>query len=145
MLALFGLRRVGTPDGDAAVDEACRHITKVKALMRLIRPALGDNTFIPANRRLGAISRRLAPIADGRAVLAALTRLAAEHDAIDAGVALHAIREAVAARAARVDRKALFDRAVAAQRRDARGRARARRDVGAGTARHPGDRPRPGR
>ena len=112
MLALFGLRRVGTPPGDPAVDEACRHITKVKALIRLIRPVLGDKTFIPANRRLGAIHRRLAPIEDSRAVFAALARLAAEHHAIDAVVALQAIREGLVARAARVDRKAMFDRVL---------------------------------
>ncbi len=111
-LALFGLRRVGTPQGDAAVDEACRHISKVKALMRLIRPVLGDNAFVPANRRLGAVSRRLAPIADSRAVLGTLARLAAEHDAVDAVVALPAIREGLVARAARLDRKAMFDRVL---------------------------------
>ena len=112
VLALFGLRRAGTPHGDAAVDETCRHITKVRALMRLIRPVLGDDAFIPASRRLGAVYRRLEPIADGRAVLRGLARLAVERDAIDAVVALQTIREALVARAARVDRKAMFDRVL---------------------------------
>ena len=112
MLALFGLRRGGTPSGDDAVDEACRHITKVRALMRLVRPALDDDTYIPANRRLGTVSRRLTPIADGRAALGALTRLAVERGAFNAVVAVQSIREALAARAARVDRKAVFDRVL---------------------------------
>src|SRR5688572_6833172 len=113
MFALFGLRRVGTADGDAAVDEACRHITKVRALMRLVRPLLDEETYTPANRRLRAITRRLAPIADGRAALSALARLAVERDDVAAVVALESIREALAARAARVDRKAMFDRVLA--------------------------------
>ena len=112
MLALFGLRRVGTPDGDAAVDEACRHITKVRALMRLVRPALDDATYTPANRRLGSVRRRLAPIADSRAALGALAQLTVEPDGIDTGVAIQSIREALVARAARVDRKAVFDRVL---------------------------------
>lgn len=112
MLALFGLRRAGTPHDDAAVAEACRHITKVRALMRLVRPVLDDETYLPANRRLGAVKRRLAPIANGRALLRALARLAVERDAIDAVVALQSIREALEERAARADRKAAFDRVL---------------------------------
>lgn len=81
--------------------------------MRLIRPLLDAATYIPANRRLGAIARRLAPIADGRAALAALARLAAERDALDAVVPLEAIREALEGRATRVDRKVMFDRVLA--------------------------------
>jgi hypothetical protein len=112
MLALFGLRRAGTPHDDAAVAEACRHITKVRALMGLVRSGLGDGTYVPAHRRLAAVERRLAPIADGRAVFAALARLAIERDAIGAGVALQSVRDALVARAARVDRKAIFDRVL---------------------------------
>lgn len=112
MLALFGLRRAGTPHDDAAVAEACRHITKVRALMRLVRPVLDDDTYIPANRRLGAVRRSLAPIASCRAALRALARLTVERGAIADTVALQSIREALEARAARVDRQVVFDRVL---------------------------------
>jgi hypothetical protein len=111
-LALFGVRRVGTPYDDAAVAEACRHITKVKALLRLVRPVLDDDSYIPANRRLGVVCRRLEPIAEGRAALSALARFAIHDEAIDVVVALQVIREGLVARAARVDRKAQFDRVL---------------------------------
>jgi len=73
-LAIAGLHTVGDPEGDEAVHTTRRHIKKVRALIRLVRPALGDR-YRGVNRRLRAVNRMLAPIADGQAIVATLARV----------------------------------------------------------------------
>jgi hypothetical protein len=67
-----------TSGGDAAHDDsvhtARRHIKKVRALIRLVRPALASRS--PAvDRRLRAVNRLLAPISDAQATVAMLPRV----------------------------------------------------------------------
>ena len=71
--AIAGLRRRGDSESDAAVHAARRHIKKVRALFRLVRPALGR--YGAVDRRLRTVKRLLAPIADGEAVVDTLARL----------------------------------------------------------------------
>jgi CHAD domain-containing protein len=76
--AIEGLRAVGDPESDEVVHTARRHIKKIRALLRLVRPALGDQ-YDSVNRRLRAVSRVLAPVADGQAIVETLARLAERH------------------------------------------------------------------
>lgn len=59
----------GTPDG--SVHTARRHVKKVRALIRLVRPVLGRR-YRDVDRRLRAVNRILAPIADAQATAAML-------------------------------------------------------------------------
>jgi hypothetical protein len=72
-LAIAKARAIGGPRNLAAIHEARRHVKRVRALIRLVRPALGG-AYRGANRRLRAVSRALAPIANGDAVVGALAR-----------------------------------------------------------------------
>jgi CHAD domain-containing protein len=73
-LAIEGLTATGTGDHDDSVHTARRHIKKVRALSRLVRPALGPH-YRAVNRRLRIVSQLLAPIADGQATVATLSRV----------------------------------------------------------------------
>ena len=74
-LAIAGLHTVGDAKGDDDVHATRRHVKKVRALIRLVRPALGQR-YRGVSRRLRAINRMLAPIADGQAAVATLEELA---------------------------------------------------------------------
>jgi len=87
--------------GPGTLPEARRHIRKVKVLMRLIDPWLDDGSGAEARRRLRALNRRLAPLADGAAALRTMAHLAARESASAALPALTAIRGAVARQAER--------------------------------------------
>ena len=73
-LAIAGLTSSGNGH-DESVHTARRHIKKVRALIRLVRPALGTR-YRAVNRRLRVVSRLLAPISDGEATVETLTRVA---------------------------------------------------------------------
>jgi hypothetical protein len=74
-LAIAGLNTVDDTERDNAVHATRRHVKKVRALIRLVRPALGHR-YRGVNRRLRAVNRLLAPIADGRAAVDTLARVA---------------------------------------------------------------------
>lgn len=110
-LALAHLRRVGTAPADEAVHVARRHLKKVRALLRLVRPVVpGEHGA--TERRLRAAIRRLAPVADGRSVIQTLERLKPEVHDPAASAAIDAGREALLLRAQRVDRTAEVGRTV---------------------------------
>lgn len=67
-LALLRLQSVGTPSSDDAVHEARRHLKKILALLRLLKPALGGEQT-RALARIRTASRLLAPIADAEALV----------------------------------------------------------------------------
>ena len=77
-LAIAGLTAPGDGANDDSVHTARRHIKKVRALIRLVRPALGPR-YRAVNRRLRVVSRLLSPIADGEATVATLTQVAERH------------------------------------------------------------------
>jgi CHAD domain-containing protein len=98
------------PDGrhDNAIHEARRHIKKARAALGLIGPAAGE----PGERtlrRLRLAHRMLAPIADGRAVVAIADSLVPRAGR-RASASLIAVHRVAAARAARIDRNARSDR-----------------------------------
>jgi hypothetical protein len=74
-LAIDGLNAGGETDSDHAIHATRRHVKKVRALIRLVRPALGRRGRA-VNRRLRVVNRLLAPIADGQEALATLARVA---------------------------------------------------------------------
>jgi hypothetical protein len=73
-LAIAGLLAPGDARDDS-VHTTRRHIKKVRALIRLVRPALGSR-YRAVNRRLRVVSRLLAPISDGQATVETLMRVA---------------------------------------------------------------------
>jgi CHAD domain-containing protein len=77
-LAIAGLNAGGDPESTSAIHTTRRRIKKVRALIRLVRRPLGDR-YGGVNRRLRAVNRLLAPIADGQATVATLA-LVAERD-----------------------------------------------------------------
>jgi hypothetical protein len=73
-LAVARLTSSGDDTRDGSVHTARRHIKKVRALIRLARPALGRR-YRAVDRRLRAVNRMLAPIADAQATAAMLPRM----------------------------------------------------------------------
>jgi len=108
--AIAELRAVGTPRRDDAVHEARRHVKKVRALLRLVRPALGD-VYSAVNRRLRLASWQLAPIADGESIVDTFARLDARTHRLPRNTAAR-VRAALLERQSRVDRKATVDRTL---------------------------------
>ena len=93
-----------------AVDDARRHIWKVRTLMRVLRPLLDFEAGAEGNRRLRALNRRLAPVADAAAAPRTLSHLAARASGAGAATAIAANRHALAQRAKRTDRVVAVDR-----------------------------------
>jgi CHAD domain-containing protein len=111
-LAIERLRHVGNRRADSEVHEARRHVKKVRALLRLVKPALGDRYYL-ANRRMRLANRMLAPIADGEGVLDSMTALHRSRGPRLGDRTAAAIRAALIERAARTRRRATLDRTVA--------------------------------
>lgn len=110
-LAIGDLQRIGDPQSDAAIHEARRHVKKVRAAVRLVQPVLAD-TYAPLNTHMRMVSRLLAPVADGEAVVDTIGRLREKFGAQFPQRALTSIRAALVERATRIDRKAELDRVL---------------------------------
>jgi hypothetical protein len=109
--AIAGLRTVGDTEGDEAVHTARRHIKKIRALTRLVRPALGKR-YGAVNERLRTVSRLLAPIADGQAVVDTLAHIAERYgDQLPAEVHSE-IRATLLRRESMADEQAVLDHAL---------------------------------
>jgi len=74
-LAIAQLTAAGDDTHDGSVHTARRHIKKVRALIRLVRPA-HRRRCRAVDRRLRTVNRMLAPIADAQATAAMLARVA---------------------------------------------------------------------
>jgi CHAD domain-containing protein len=61
-VAISELRIVGDPESDEAVHDARRRVKKIRAVIRLVRPAL-DKRYRAVDRELKDVSRLLAPVA----------------------------------------------------------------------------------
>jgi hypothetical protein len=114
--ALEGLRGIGTAPRDEAVREARRRVDQLRALLLLVRPALGE-AYIGASRRLRRASRMLAPVADGRALIETFDGLEPLEGDLQSAATLVALRAALQKRAAHQDRKAELERALPKARR----------------------------
>jgi len=110
-LAIAELRAIGDQRSDDAIHEARRHVKKVRAVLRLVQPTLGD-IYVEANAHMRTANRLLAPIADGRAVVETLGHLRQRYAARLDGRTLSSIRSALIERSARIDRKAVIDRVL---------------------------------
>jgi len=109
-LALDHLGAIGNLRKDAALHEARRHVKKVRALIRLVRPALGAS-YRKSDAALRRVNRLLSPIADGEAVLGTLARLE-ERSPAELSAVMGALRAALLARRAAIDRRAKADRVL---------------------------------
>jgi hypothetical protein len=87
--------------GSGTLPDARRHIRKVKVLMRLIDPWLEDGGAAEARRRLRALNRRLAPLADGADALRTMAHLAARERESPARPAITTIHRALVRRSDR--------------------------------------------
>jgi hypothetical protein len=109
--AVTELRRIGDPGSDAAIHRARRRVKKIRAVIRLVRPALGE-TFPPLNKRLHQTIDLLAPVADGQGVVEAVDRLAQKYRDDFAEPALTSFRAGLVERELRADRRARVDRVL---------------------------------
>jgi CHAD domain-containing protein len=109
-LAMAHLGAIGDLKKDAALHQARRHVKKVRALLRLVRPALGTS-YRKSNMTLRRVNRLLSPIADGEAVLGTLARLE-QRSAADLSTAVSALRDALLARRVAIDRRAKAHRVL---------------------------------
>ena len=105
--AIEALRGVGDREKDDSLHKARRHVKKIRALIRLLSPALP--AYRPVNKRLRRVGRMLAPVADGVAVVDTLTRLAERYPRELPRATLTAMRKGLVRRRARVDRQAAAD------------------------------------
>jgi CHAD domain-containing protein len=110
-LAIDELRTIGDRRSDGRIHEARRHVKKVRAILRLVQPVLGD-TCHGVNRRLGTANRMLGPIADGGAVVDTIAQLGGKYRARPAQRTLHSLQAALVQRAERVDRRAELERVL---------------------------------
>jgi hypothetical protein len=110
--ALDQLHALGSARRDRHVREARRHVRNIRALLRLVRPALGE-TYTGASRRLRAVNRMLAPVVEARAAIETFDHIAPVHGDWQTGPAMAAIREGLLKRATLVDRKAELERVLA--------------------------------
>src|SRR5687768_3805004 len=110
-LALAAMQGVGSPVRDKSTHRARRHVKKVRALVRLFQPSLGDSCR-PATRRLRAVSRLLAPIADGEAVVDTIVRIRRKYPDEFPRPTFEAVHAGLMQLEFRADRKARFDRVL---------------------------------
>lgn len=108
-VAIGQLRLAGDHRSDEVVHEARRHIKKARALIRLVRTAMGDS-YYASNRRLRAANRMLAAIADGEAMVDTLIRLGQKYRDRLPHRTVVALRAGLLERERRIGRKAMLDR-----------------------------------
>jgi CHAD domain-containing protein len=103
--AISELRAVGDPESDEAIHDARRRVKKIRAVIRLVRPAL-DKTYRAVDRELKNVSRMLAPVADGQGIIETLDQLAHRYRKLLPERALRSIRAGLRERSLRADREA---------------------------------------
>lgn len=95
--------------GRDALHQARRHVKKARAVLRLVRGALGDR-YVTANNGLRVASRMLAEVADAGAVVATLDHLRQRADLHLPPASADEVRRELLARANWVRREAEFSR-----------------------------------
>ncbi len=104
-IAISELRTVGDPESDDAVHDARRRVKKIRAVIRLVRPAL-DKRYRAVDRELKDVSKLLAPVADGQGIIETLDQLAHRYRKLLPSHAVRSIRAGLRERSARIDREA---------------------------------------
>jgi CHAD domain-containing protein len=103
--AISELRAVGDPASDEAIHDARRRVKKIRAVIRLVQPAL-DKTSRTIDRELKDVSRMLAPVADGQGIIETLDQIARRYRRLLPTRAVRSIRAGLRERSARIDREA---------------------------------------
>jgi CHAD domain-containing protein len=104
-VAISELHAVGDPQSDEAVHDARRRVKKIRAIIRLVRPVL-DKASRVVDHDLSAVSRLLAPVADGQGVIETLDELARRYGKVLPKPTLEAARARVVRNSQRADRDA---------------------------------------
>jgi hypothetical protein len=109
--------------GDETIHEARRRVKKVRALLRLVRPAFAVKSG-PINKQLRNVSRLLAPISDSEARAATLGRLGTRYPQQLPAHGVTTLQRTLGRRTARIvhaaDVDRVFERASAILRRQQR-------------------------
>lgn len=110
-LALDALHGVGTRADDKTTHRARRHIKKVRALADLFQLSLAPSRRLPT-LRLRRVSRLLAPVADGEAVVDTFVRIRKKYGSQLPRQIAERIQAGLVQLEFHADRKATFDRAL---------------------------------
>jgi hypothetical protein len=105
-IAIAELPRIGDPNSDQAVHEARRHLKKIRALIRLMRLDPKD-AYRTTDRRLRAVSRQLARIADSESVVGTFQRLTERYPNELSGETIETVQRVLAANRQAANRQAL--------------------------------------
>lgn len=103
-VAISELHTVGDPQSDDAVHDARRRIKKIRAIIRLVRPAL-DKSYRAVDDDLRTVARMLAPVADGRGIIETLDEIGRRYGKAIPPRTLNAARAGVVRHGARADRE----------------------------------------
>jgi CHAD domain-containing protein len=101
-VATSRLASVGDAPSDGTVHDARRRLKRIRAVVRLVRPAAGS-VGRRVDRDLRAISDLLAPVADGQSIIETFDHLAREYRASLAARTVAAIRTGLITRSRRID------------------------------------------
>src|SRR5436190_14771477 len=99
------LKSIGDPESDEAIHDARRRVKKIRAVIRLVQPAL-DKAYRAVDRDLRDVSRMLAPVADGQGVIQTLDEMARRYRKALPRRTVASIRAGLRDRGARTDREA---------------------------------------
>ncbi len=113
-LALDGLRGP-TTDIAAGIHEARKAMKRIRAILRLVRPRLGDRIYRFENRTLRDTARLVAPVRDAIVTVETVTTLASRFDGALGDHTFHALGERLESRASRI-RKSLLEEGDAVDR-----------------------------
>ena len=109
-LALEMLNEGGRPPGEKAVHETRKALKRLRALLRLLRSSLGEDTYARESEALGDAGRSLAGARDAEVMLATLDSLIKAHPGKLAGRnGVIALRRALRAERDEARRRALSD------------------------------------
>lgn len=107
-VATSELKSIGDPESDEAIHDARRRVKKIRAVIRLVRPVL-DKTYREVDADLGAVSRLLAPVADGQGVIDTLNQLAQRYRKVLPRKTVASIHADLVERERRIDSTARAD------------------------------------
>ena len=111
--ATVGLKAIGDPESDEAVHDARRRVKKIRAVIRLVRPALGK-TSRAVDKDLRDVSRLLAPVADGQGIIVTLDALERRYNRLLPRTLVASLRTRLIDRGSQTDRQADSDHVLQA-------------------------------
>jgi len=106
--ATVELKAIGDPESDEAVHDARRRVKKIRAVIRLVQPALGKTSRV-VDKDLRDVSRLLAPVADGQGIIATLDTLEKRYNRLLPKTLVARLRTRLIDRGSQTDRQADSD------------------------------------